>query len=326
MTAPGNPQAVPTTALLSSLATPQPGLASTLVGAGLPLSDSVAAVLTEGACHAAVHTQGSPSHTTHAPAPPSAVATAQANLMSALQVLSSHASGESPSLPPTLMASLATASQQGEGMPALQQAILLQLLQRVLASGADSSGAVAPSVALEALPEAPPLQLVLPLPPQSHAVGAGPGRWGGINLWRSVESILQPHGAAGQSIKEITEQLQEHFYAPGVTVNVGSLRNTLCQHKNVFSRVGPGQWSLVSIVGGGGAERTPRGAAKAAGSSRKPRSKKARTAVGAPEGAVSVNEYGVSGGVEAVEPAGDVGEEPEARFGADAGDTEAPQL
>jgi hypothetical protein len=76
--------------------------------------------------------------------------------------------------------------------------------------------------------------------------GATNGRWGGMNLWRTVRAILYRAGRQGLSIRGITADLQS-WYAPGVNVNVGSLRNTLCQHKDVFVRLGNGVWSLVEL-------------------------------------------------------------------------------
>jgi len=67
-----------------------------------------------------------------------------------------------------------------------------------------------------------------------------------MNLWRTVRAILFRAGRQGLSIRGITADLQS-WYAPGVNVNVGSLRNTLCQHKDVFVRLGNGVWSLVEL-------------------------------------------------------------------------------
>ena len=85
---------------------------------------------------------------------------------------------------------------------------------------------------------------------QAEARGATNGRWGGMQLWRTTRDILAQAGPQGMSIRQITQQLQQS-YSPGEQVNVGSLRNTLCQRKDTFRRLGAGIWTLVDLPGGG---------------------------------------------------------------------------
>lgn len=81
-----------------------------------------------------------------------------------------------------------------------------------------------------------------------EARGASNGRWGGMHLWRTTRDILAQAGPQGMSIRQITQQLQQS-YSPGEHVNVGSLRNTLCQRKDTFRRLGAGIWTLVDMQG-----------------------------------------------------------------------------
>lgn len=148
-----------------------------------------------------------------------------------------------------------------------------------------------------AAPAAAPL-LALAGEEAGEAAADTPGRWNknvaGKNLWRTVESLLEPHGAEGMAVSEIIKMLNAMAAAEGCKINVGSLRNTLSQHRDVFDRIGPGNWALLKYSKPG-EERKPR--------TRKPRVKKAAAIAAAAE----ADEEGAEAEepVEAEEPAGE---------------------
>jgi hypothetical protein len=70
----------------------------------------------------------------------------------------------------------------------------------------------------------------------------------GMKLWCTVESLLDPEGATGLSVSEIIKRLNTLASSEGATVNVGSLRNVLSQHREAFTRIAPGTWALLKHV------------------------------------------------------------------------------
>ena len=199
-----------------------------------------------------------------------------------------HHPGGAPSWPPftglahDLQASQ-NAAQLQQSVMVLSQLVqlLLVALQSTLSPGHAGlapqhySGGLAPPPQPPLLPDPGQLQPLLalmggagvghaaapvggpvPMPPPpdflggagGEARGASNGRWGGMHLWRTTRDILAQAGPQGMSIRQITQQLQQS-YSPGEHVNVGSLRNTLCQRKDTFRRLGAGIWTLVDMQG-----------------------------------------------------------------------------
>jgi hypothetical protein len=132
----------------------------------------------------------------------------------------------------------------------------------------------------------------------------GSTRFNGKTMCCCVEDILRAKGNEGATVTEVMKALEE--LVAGGEVNIGSLRNTLCQQKKKFVRIGPGKWALLELVGEAAEVKAPLRGRQAAAAKRKREEEEAAEEEEADEAEDGLEELAEAGGAE---PAAVVGGE-----------------